>query len=147
MRESVWVCVFVCDTQAIYGLGAGGNKGAQGSRWEAVQQAGASSRGPALATAHQTPRPTDTNPRTRTGEVNAGDEDGDGQGAERSWGADRGRGGRIPRSGGRGAGGGRGEAGDGGRGGGPNYVRKEQNKAAVGNHHRKDRAMKKAGLM
>lgn len=58
-------------------------------------------------------------------------EDGD---DEETGGGGRGRGpgGRGGSSGGRGA---------------PNYARKEQNKAAVGNHHRKDRAMKKMGLM
>ena len=44
-----------------------------------------------------------------------------------------------------GGGGGGGRGGAGGRGGGPNFKRKEQNKAKVGNHHRKDRARKKAG--
>lgn len=43
----------------------------------------------------------------------------------------------------RGMGGGRG--GRGGRGP-PNFARKEQNKAAIGNHHRKDQAMRKQGL-
>eukprot|EP00983_Pelagomonas_calceolata_P042166 1138379-Pelagomonas_calceolata.AAC.1 len=44
-------------------------------------------------------------------------------------------------------GGGRGGRGrQGGGRGGPNYARKEANKAAVANHHRKDRAFKKMGM-
>ena len=49
---------------------------------------------------------------------------------------------------GRGGGGGRGGRG-GGRGGGGgrgSFAHKDKNKAAIANHHRKDRAMKKTGI-
>jgi hypothetical protein len=92
--------------EAIYGLGAGGNKGLQRAEAEGAREG--------------------------QGEGEGEGEEGEGEGGGWDGG---GRGGR-----GRGRGGG-------GRGRGPpNFARKEQNKAAVGNHHRKDRAMRKMGL-
>eukprot|EP00873_Tetraselmis_striata_P000037 jgi/Tetstr1/420301/TSEL_011422.t1 len=83
-----------------------------------------------------------------------------GDGAESGGGGDRGGGGGGSGGGGRGGGGGArggrgggGRGGRGGEGGGAgagrgrgSYAHKDKNKAAVGNHHRKDRAAKKQGL-
>ena len=79
-------------------------------------------------------------PRAPRDGGNGGPEDGDSSGS--SGGEE---GGGDGRGGGGGGGGGRG---GGAAGGQPqrSYARKEKNKAAVGNHHRKDKAMRKMGL-
>jgi activating signal cointegrator complex subunit 2 len=82
--------------------------------------------GPGGNKAHLQPRPAQRQGQGDEGED--GEEDGEG-----------GQGGGGGRGGGRGGGGG-------GRGP-PNYARKEQNKAAVANHHRKDRALRKQGML
>jgi len=104
-------------TQEIHGLGPGGNKPRSAPLWTQTQQA------PTQGAATQS--------AGRADPEEDGQEDADkagGQQQQRQQGGG-GRGGR-----------GRGAAAQ------PNYAKKEANKGAVANHHRKDKAMKKMGM-